>query len=200
MNAVLLSIVLSFAYLPDGPAGGAPDLISSVKAYEAAINSHDWSRVVPFLSEHIVVELGDDLALVGRERIRSLHDWERAMGTEIRYSECVTSGRTVTCRASERNDFLQMAGLGSIEYSTSSITFEDGRFVRMTATLTDASAEAVSRYLQPFLEWASKADPKGASHFLNADGSFAFGFDAAMAFKRLLRVYALTRGGWSRAL
>jgi len=200
MHAVLVATVLSLAVLPGGPAAGSPDLRASVRAYEEAANSHDWNRIARFLGEHSLVELGDDLALVGRERIRALHEWERAMGTEIHYTDCVTAGRTVTCRASERNDFLRIAELGAIEYSASSITFEGGRCVRMTATLSDASAEAVSRYMQPFLEWAGRADAKATGRFLNPDGSFAFGYDAAMTFKRLLRVYVLTRGAKSRAL
>jgi hypothetical protein len=45
-----------------------------------------------------------------------------------------------------------------------------------------------------------KAEPEGTRAFLKPDGSFAFGFDSALTFKRLLRLYALTRGGGSRAL
>lgn len=201
MHHMFVSAVLSLTLLaPGGAAAQSTDLVALVKAYEAAANSHDWNRVVPFLASNAVVALGDGLDLAGPERIRALHEWEGALGTEIHFTDCVADGQTVTCRAVERNDFARTAGLEAVEYSASSITFEDGRIVRMNATLSDASASAVTRYMQTFLAWVGETDPRGSSRFLNPDGSFTFGCNAASAFKRLLRVYALTRKGTPRAL
>ncbi|RPJ83831.1 MAG: hypothetical protein EHM13_06510 [Acidobacteria bacterium] len=202
MHLVLLAtLVVAMASAAPAPPASAPaDLLASLKAYEAAANRHDWPAVRPLIAENAVIELGDDLSLVGREHARALHDWERAMATETRYSDCTVSGEAVTCRATEQNDFLRLSGLGPIEYTASTITFEKGQVARMRATLSEHSAEVVTRYMQPFLEWANTVEPKGVETFLKPDGSFAFGFDSAMAFKRLLRLYALTRGGGVRAL
>lgn len=201
MHAVLLATLIALTALgPADPAPAASDLIASVKAYEAAANRHDWQAMQPLIAENAVIELGDGLALVGRDKALALHEWERAMGTETHYSNCTVKGESVTCRASEQNDFLRLAGLGPMEYAASTITFEKGRVVRMSATLSDESADVVTRYMQPFLEWAGKVEPKGVATFLKADGTFAFGFEPGMNFKRLVRLYALTRGGGSRAL
>jgi hypothetical protein len=201
MPVVLVSIVVAVTLSGPGAAAPAsPNLLAVVQAYEAAANTHDWSRVDRLLAPNAVVELGDDLSLAGRDGVRALHEWERAMGTEIHYTECGVAGQTVSCRASEQNDFLRIAGLGAIEYSSSSLTFEGGRIARMSAVLSEESGQAVSRYMQGFLAWASRADPKATAVFLRPDGSFAFGYDSAMVFKRLLRAYVLTRGASSRAL
>jgi hypothetical protein len=200
MYAVLLSTMLALPLLPVAPVPGPTSLLASVKTYEAATNQHDWTAVGPLLADNAVIELGDDLALVGRESARDLHEWERTMGTEIHFTGCTVEDQTVTCRAREQNDFQRLAGLAPIEYSATSITFEKGRIVRMTAMLSDESSEAVSRYMQPFLAWASKADQNGTNAFLKPDGSFAFGSESATAFKRLLRVYALTQKSGARAL
>jgi hypothetical protein len=201
MHIALLSALVAITSLGPAPSNRAPsNPLASLKAYEKATNHHDWNRIAPLLDERAVVDLGDDLALVGRENVRGLHEWERAMSTETHYTGCTVSGQTVTCRASEQNDFLRLAGLGPIEYSESSVTFENGRVRRMRATLSSESAAAVSQYLQGFLAWAAKTDAKATSVFLKPDGTFAFGFDSATTFKRLLRIYALTRGGVSKAL
>lgn len=201
MHLTLLATVVAMASL--APVGSVPpssDLVASVHSYEAAANRHDWAAVRPLLADNAVIELGGDLAIVGSDNARALHDWERAMGTQIHYSDCRAEGQTVTCRASEQNDFLRLSGLGPIEYEASRITFEGGRVVRMSATLSAESGNQVAGYMQGFLEWANKVSPDGVATFLNADGSFAFGFESAQTFKRLVRVYALTRRGSPRAL
>lgn len=200
MHAVLLAALVALAALRPAEPPEPADLIASVKAYQAAANHHDWRALEPLIAENAVIELGDGLVLVGREKALALHEWERAMGTETQYSDCTAKGDSVTCRAREQNDFLRLAGLGPMEYRASTITFEKGRVVRMSATLSDESAEVVTRYMQPFLEWAGKVEPKGVATFLKSDGTFDFGFEPAMTLKRLVRIYALTRGGGSRAL
>lgn len=201
MHLALVALVAALASVGPASRSHAPSqLLATLKAYEEAANRHDWQAVRALMAEDAVIELGEGLSLVGAEHARALHDWERAMGTETHYTKCTVSGDAVTCRATEENDFLRLAGLGPIEYSSSTITFEKGRVSRMRATLSDRSAEAVSRYMQPFLEWASTVEPKGVETFLKPDGSFAFGFEGALTFKRLVRLYGLTRGARVRAL
>lgn len=201
MHIVLLASVLVLAgFGPTDPSPAPSELIASVKAYEAAANRHDWQALQPLIAENAVIELGDGLELVGRDKALGLHEWERAMGTETHYTDCSVKGESVTCRATEQNDFLRLAGLGPMDYTASTITFEAGRVVRMSATLSEESAAEVSRYMQPFLDWASKREPTRVATFLNSDGTFAFGFEPAMTFKRLLRVYAAMHGHNLRAL
>ncbi len=198
----LLLVAAVSALLFNNPAAPAPppsELLASLRAYQEAANRHDWSAVRPLMAENAVIELGGDLAIVGRDNARALHEWERAMETRITYTACAASGQTVTCEASEVNDFLRVAGLGPITYRASTIVFENGRVVRMSATLSDESARAVAEYMQPFLAWANEAAPRSVHAFLGDDGSFRFGFESAMTFKRLLRAYA-AHAGESRAL
>jgi hypothetical protein len=196
MLTVLFATVVTLA----SPGPDPSQLLASVKAYEEAANRHDWSKAVALIDDEAVVGLGGDLTLVGRESVRALHEWEGVLTTEIHYSDCAVADRTVTCRASEQNDFLRLARLGPVEYVSASFTFERGRIVRMTAELSEESDRAVSGYMQDFLAWAGRAEPKATGSFLNVDGSFAFGVDPATTFKRLLKVYALTKGGAARAL
>jgi hypothetical protein len=194
--AALAALVITGPAAPASPS----DLLDSVRAYQEAANRHDWSAVRPLMAENAVIELGGDLAIVGRDNARALHEWERAMETRITYSACAASGQAVTCEASEENDFLRVAGLGPITYRASTIVFENGRVVRMKATLSEESARVVSEYMQPFLAWASESAPNAVHAFLADDGTFRFGFDSAMTFKRLVRAYAASRTGASRAL
>jgi hypothetical protein len=201
MHAALFALVVSVLLPASAVADPAPStLLASLKAYEAAANRHDWTAVVPLMAEDAVIDLGGDLAIVGRDNARALHEWERAMGTETHYTDCRVEGQTVRCRATEENDFQRATGLAPIEYTSSVVVFENGRVVRMSATLSEESAAEVSRVMQPFLAWAGKAQPTTVATFLKDDGSFVFGYDSAMAFKRLLRLYEATRAGGSRNL
>ena len=80
----------------------------------AADTFFDTNVLLYLLSDDAVIDLGGDLALVGHESVRGLHEWEHAMATEIHYSGCEVAERTVTCRATEQNDFLRLAGLPDI--------------------------------------------------------------------------------------
>lgn len=198
-----LLLVLGLA-LASGPVkastAGSPGLLASVKAYEQAANRHDWQGIQPLIADDLVIDLGDGVSLVGRDSASQLHQWEWAMTTRIHYSNCRVSGATVTCEATEENDFLRAAGLGPIRYDSASLTFEDGRVSRLASVLSDESATAVSGFMQSFFTWARTADPKGLASFLKEDGSFTFGREPALALKRMVRAYVEAKAGRTRAI
>ena len=202
MHASLLVLCLSLMTAGAGPSTpSSTGLLASVKAYEAAANRHDWQGMQPLLADRLVIDLGDGMNLEGRDGAGRLHEWEWAMETRIAYSDCRVAGKTVTCRATEENDFLRTAGLGAITYSAASLTFEDGRVTRLSSVLSDESAAVVGSFMESFLTWAKDTDPKGLSKFYNEEqGSFTFGRDGAMVLKRLVRTYVLTKGGRARVL
>ena len=188
---------------PGAPRDRAPDSgdpLAVVRAYERAANSHDADAVLALLADRPVIDMGGDLELVGRAAVQSLHDWDRAMATEIRYSDCHASGSLVTCRATERNDLLRLAGLTSVDYRTSMLTIEEGRVVRMSAELTDASSARVNEFMGRFLGWASEHHAEALAEVVREDGSIAFSYDNALALKRLARLYTLSLPGLSRVL
>jgi hypothetical protein len=199
--SILVLAALVLGPLPvDGRAPGSSALLASVKAYEAAANRHDWQRLQPLIADELVIDLGDGLSLVGRESASRLHEWEWAMGTRIAYSNCQASGTSVTCQATEENDFLRAAGLGPIRYETATLTFVEGRVVRLSSVLSEESAGRVGEFMGGFLTWAQTSDPKGTASFLNGDGSFTFERSGAMALKRLVRAYVQAKAGRSRAI
>jgi len=203
MTASLLLLSLSLIIAPGaGPSTPSPTgLLASVKAYEAAANRHDWQGLQPLLGDHLVIDLGDGMNLVGREGAGRLHEWEWAMATRIAYSDCKVSGATVTCRATEENDFLRTAGLGPITYTAATLTFEDGRVTRLSSVLSEESAASVGGFMESFLTWAKETDPKGLARFYDeGQGSFTFGREGAVTLKRLVRTYVLTKGGRTRVL
>ena len=112
------------------------DLLQRVADYEDACNRHDVDAVLSLYAKDARLEFGPLGAIEGKDRIRGIHEYDRAIDTELQFENCTVEYRTVTCRAVENNQWLVAAGLEPLMYSTSIFTFNRQGQIETTIDVT----------------------------------------------------------------
>ncbi len=181
-GVILFSIfVLSACDSPD-------DLLRRVADYEEACNRHDVDTVLSLYAEDARLEFGPLGTIEGKDRIRGVHEYDRAIDAELLFENCSVEYRAVTCRAVENNQWLVTAGLEPLVYSASIFEFNRrGQIETTVARMSPQSAQVLGQVMARFNAWARKNAAWEYSELFRPDGSFEYSYDSGGKILELLR-------------
>ena len=185
MSRLLMVLALFLAISSCRPAA---DPLALIATYQERANQHDVDRLMAMFAEDARLDFGPMGAIEGKDRIRGIHDYDRAIQTVLRMENCTQDALTVTCQTVERNEWLLTAGIEEITYSASVFTFnEAGEIEAVSATLSPASAEALGQAMADFSTWAEMNKPVDYAALFRAGGSFKYSYENGIAVLSLLR-------------
>ncbi len=171
------------------------DLLQRVADYEDACNRHDVDAVLSLYAKDARLEFGPLGAIEGKDRIRGIHEYDRAIDTELRFENCTVEYRTVTCRVVENNQWLVTAGLEPLVYSASIFAFDrQGRIETTVAQMSPDSAQVLGQVMARFNAWARSNAAWEYSELFRPDGSFEYSYDSGGKILDLLRQWRADSG------
>jgi hypothetical protein len=178
---LLFSLLLLFVM----PFGCAPKPADLLKAYEKALNSHDVNWVTRFHAEDIRFEVVGGFVKEGREQVRELAKWDAAVNCHLTFTDLVVSGDTVTCKATERNDWFRLAGIEEVHYGLNTIIFRGVLITSIRAELSQESVRAMGDAFEAITEWASEERSQQLAELM-PEGEFVHSAETAEGWLALL--------------
>jgi hypothetical protein len=174
------------------PSESLPGLLET---YQELANNHEVEQLLGMFAEGARLDFGPMGTIEGKDRIGAIHDYDRALNTEVLLENCRTHQRSVTCQTIERNDWLQVAGINRIVYSESVFTFDDAnRIVSISATLSSESSDSLGRALSSFGAWAQANEAEEYGVLFREDGSFRYSQESGERVMGLLREWRVQLG------
>ncbi len=171
------------------------DLLQRVTAYQDACNRHDIDEVMALYARDARLEFGPLGSIEGTERIRGIHEYDRAINTELHFEDCTVDYRTVTCRAVENNDWLRTARLDPLVYSASIFTFNRRGLIETTvAQMSPESARRLGKVMARFNAWARENAAWEYSELFRPDGGFRYIYDSGGKILGLLQQWQADSG------
>ena len=188
--------VILFSALILSACDSPGDLLQRVSDYEDACNRHDLDVVLSLYAEDAHLEFGPLGTIEGNDRIRGIHEYDRAIDTELQFENCTVAHRTVTCRAVENNQWLVTAGLEPLIYSASIFEFNyRGQIETTVAQMSPESAQVLGGVMARFNAWARKNAAWEYSELFRPDGSFEYSHDSGGKMLELLRQWRADSAG-----
>jgi hypothetical protein len=159
-----------------------------LKKCEVAANEHDVDALLELFSDDAEFDFGPIGIVRGKQAIRHLHEYDRALNTHLRFEGIRVEGTQATCRIIETNDWLSTAGIGELAFSEAVFeSDESGLIARVKATMTPESSSLLLDKLGQFDTWAREHQPEAYSRLFNDDGSFDFGYESGVEVLTLLK-------------
>ncbi len=165
------------------------DLLNKVKTYVDAANRHDLEAIDAMLTDDIVFEMNGKNIAVGKEQVRTVHDNDAGFNTELELTECKEKGNTVTCKITERNDYVIAAGINEINYTSGDFTFKKGLIQKISATMSPESVRAGKEFEQGFVAWVKQNRSEELAKLMTPAGKFKWGRESAVIMVKLVKEY-----------
>lgn len=146
-----------------------PDLLSLVKAYQEAHNSHDIEASVVFFAPDARLSLGAT-ALEGKDQIRAFHEYQAMLNAELQLDACAVDEKTVTCQALGSNDVDKAMGFDQLNFPVIAYRFEGDLVQEVNGALQPVRALVVDYLLSSFQAWAAENRPDEYSQLYGQEG------------------------------
>lgn len=152
--------------------------LALVGTYQDLSNDHAVERLLDMYTEDARLDFGPMGVVEGKDRIRGIHNYDRALDTEMHLEHCRLAGRNVTCHVVERNDWLRTAGIERLVYTESVFTFdEDGHIEMVSAKPAPESLDSMGVALSRFGAWAREHAAEDYETLFREDGSFSYSYE-----------------------
>jgi ketosteroid isomerase-like protein len=165
------------------------DLLNKVKTYVNAANQHDLEAMDAMLTDDVVFEMNGTNIAVGKEQVRTVQDNDAGFNTELELTDCKEKGNTVTCKITERNDYVIAAGINEINYTSGVFTFKNGLFQKISATMSPESIKSEKEFDQGFVAWVKQNRSEELAKLMTPAGKFKWGRESAVIMVKLVKEY-----------
>ena len=168
----------------------AVDPVRLIDTYTQHANNHEVEAAVAMFAPDARLDFGPIGVVQGHDEIRKIAEYDRALKTQLRIHDCIEEGLRAVCRATENNDWLAIAAVGEIEFSTVTIDFnEDGLIAGLSASLSPPSMAGMTDAMMRFDGWARSTHPQRYTALFFSDGRFRFGSRAGREVIALLELW-----------
>ncbi len=165
------------------------DLLNKVKTYVDAANRHDLEAIDAMLTDDVVFEMNGTSIALGKEQLRIVHDNDAGFNTELELTDCKEKGNTVTCKITERNDYVIAAGINEINYTSGVFTFKNGLIQKISTTMSPESVRAGKEFDKGFIAWVKQNRSEKLSKLMTPAGKFKWGRESAKIMVNLVKEY-----------
>jgi limonene-1,2-epoxide hydrolase len=165
------------------------NLLNKVMTYVNAANRHDLEVIDAMLTDDVVFEMNGMNIALGKEQVRTVHDNDAGFNTELELTDCKKKGNTVTCKVTERNDYVRAAGINEIHYTSGVFTFKNGLIQKISATMSPESARAGEKFDKGFIAWVKQNRSEELSKLMTPAGKFKWGRESAKIIVNLVKEY-----------
>lgn len=147
-----------------------------VLAYQEAHNAHDVEKALSFFNPDIRYGMTGVWVKEGIEEVRALEAWDAVLNSKMNYHVLKVRQSRMNCSATETNDWLKLAEIEEIEYTSIKFEFEGNRIQHIRAQLAGKSEWAIDQAVNAVLRWALEALPDEVQsliprgNFLHSEG------------------------------
>ncbi len=179
MNKSLPGSLLILALLVMFGCSKSPSPEQVVRNYIEAQKNHQIDLSLQYFDEETAFMLpGEITTLTGMENIRQMAQYDSVMNTRLHIESLRVDGNTVTCRVTETNRWLDIAGLPPLQYDSTLFYVFGGKIRKIVAFPADSSLRALSDATDHFIRWLAQTHPREATALLSGDG---FSYNTANA-------------------
>ena len=157
-----------------------------VLAYQEAHNAHDVEKALSFFTADIRYGMTGVWVKQGIDEVRALESWDAALNSHMDYHVLKVRQSRMNCSATETNDWLKLAGIGKIEYTSIKFEFKGEKIQHVRAQLAGKSEWAIDQAVNDVLRWALEAHP-GEVQSLIPRGNFLHGEGHAERWLKLVQ-------------
>jgi hypothetical protein len=165
------------------------NLLNKVNIYVEAYNRHDVEAIDAMLTYDVVFEMNGTNIAIGKKQIRTVYDNDAGFNAELELTDCKQKGNTVTCKATERNDYVKAAGINEINYTSEDFTFKKELIWKISATMSPESVRAGKEFDQGFVTWVRQNRSEELSKLMTPSGKFKWGRESAVIMVKLVKEY-----------
>ena len=167
-----------------------PDPLDTVMAFQEHKNVGNLDGVVALFADEPSLHFGPLGTISGLADVRAILEYDLALNTHLEFQDCTIHEAEVSCRVVETNDWLETAGIESIDYDENRFAFsEDGRIQSVHATLSMDSAQSLGAAVGQFHQWATENRPSEYSQLFSPNGAFNYSGENAHKVLDLLRAW-----------
>lgn len=150
-----------------------------VENYQNLENQHDVEQLLALFSKDAQLNFGPMGVITGQEQIQNIHEYDRALNTNLQMDSCRIDGKKVICQVIEHNDWLRAAGINRLIFTKAEYTISDNNQISaISVTLAPASADSLRRALGSLDTWARKNVPEMYSALFQKDGRFNYSYES----------------------
>jgi hypothetical protein len=182
--AAIIALLVGGCLVDGDPSERAGQFLEAYSTYRIP-------DALALVTDDVLVRERDGGTLQGRAALRSRMGWDSVVSTQFRVTELRTRGDTVALIAlTETSTWLQLLGVGYLEYEDAYLVFRGGRIAEFALGLTvPARREVLERQLGRFLPWTQHESPERLSRVF-PDGRFDYEPRRAADWLNLLREWA----------
>ncbi|MCB2200587.1 hypothetical protein KQI63_14375 [bacterium] len=159
----------------------------TVIAYLRAHNAHDPELALTHVADSIHYEIVGEWTMDGIDALRQMEQWDAAMNSELDGSNYQMSGDTVWFDMVEKTDWLNAAGIGSLEYKQVRAVAKQGKITDFRITRDPAIGKQMGETFSSIISWANENDRQAALDSLMPEGEFVWTADTAPLFIELTK-------------
>ncbi len=182
--AAILALLVGGCTADGDPVDRASQFLEAYSAYRIP-------DALDLVTAEVLVRERGGRTLQGRAALRSRMSWDSVVSTQFRVTELRTRGDTVELVAlTETSAWLQLLGVGYLEYEDAYLVFRRGRIAEFSlGTTLPARQEVLERQLGMFLPWTQHESPERLSRVFPG-GRFDYAPRRAADWLNLLREWA----------
>lgn len=159
--------------------------ITLVKKYEKLHNSHDIEDVMLLYHDDIKFELVGTWIKSGKEEIRELEEWDRALNSNLKFETFEVRGDSVFCKVIEKNDWFKAVGIEQIIHDPTIFIVSKRRIKKIIANPSEEIGKEIGAKLGSVYSW-SKITKDSTINELIKDGEFIYSNKSAKKWLKLL--------------
>jgi hypothetical protein len=112
--------------------------------------------------------------LSGKEKIRTVFEYDAAANTELRFINFVPHRDGLTCQLLSKNDRLKAMGIDEVFYTSCVISLKEGRIQKFVATVEGEAFRRIKQRLEAFVAWLARQHPDEFSILCTPEGSLIY--------------------------
>jgi hypothetical protein len=167
------------------------DPVDRASRFLEAYSTYRIPNALALVTDDVLVRERDGRTLQGRAALRARIGWDSVVSTQFRVTDLRTRGDSVELIGlTETSAWLQLLGVGYLEYADAYLVFRRGRIAEFSfGTTLPARREVLERQLGRFLPWTQHESPERLSRVFPG-GRFDYEPRRAADWLNLLREWA----------
>jgi hypothetical protein len=159
--------------------------ISVVKTYMELHNSHDIEGAMLLYHDDIEFELVGTWIKSGKEEIRQLEEWDKALNSNLKFEAFEMQGDSVFCKVIEKNDWFKAVGIEQIIHDPTVFIVTRGHIMKIVAKPSQEIGKEIGAKLGSVYAWSKIAKDTTINELIK-DGKFIYTEESAKKWLKLL--------------
>jgi hypothetical protein len=157
-----------------------------VKTLEKLHNLHDIEGAMSLYHNEIEFEIIGTWIKSGKEEIRELEEWDRALNSNLKFESIYVKGDSVFCKVIEKNDWFKAVGIQQIVHDPTIFVVSNGLIKKIIANPKKEVGEQIGAIIGSIYSWSNITNDNTINELIK-DGEFIYSEESAKKWLKLLK-------------